>query len=188
MPIEQHPLEPFLPKNAKVLVLGSFPPPKSRWSMDFFYPNFQNDFWRIVGSVMFNDRNYFVNVAGKCFDKDKIVSFCSRFGMAMYDTAEAVTRLKNNASDNFLQIEKAVDLTAILKQIPDCHVIVATGEKAAATLSQIIGCGKIEIGRLLVTEYCDRRLAIWRMPSTSRAYPLPFEQKALIYSELFKSL
>ena len=25
--IEQHPLEPFLPGNAKLLMLGSFPPP-----------------------------------------------------------------------------------------------------------------------------------------------------------------
>ncbi|MBQ4206366.1 MAG: uracil-DNA glycosylase family protein, partial [Bacteroidales bacterium] len=26
--IEYHPLKPFLPANAKVLFLGSFPPPK----------------------------------------------------------------------------------------------------------------------------------------------------------------
>ena len=36
---ELHPLEPFLPANARVLMLGSFPPKRIRWSMDFFYPN-----------------------------------------------------------------------------------------------------------------------------------------------------
>lgn len=36
---ERHPLQPFLPANAKILMLGSFPPPKARWSMEFFYPN-----------------------------------------------------------------------------------------------------------------------------------------------------
>ena len=46
---ERHPLEPFLPKNAKILMLGSFPPPKARWSMEFFYPNWINDMWRIFG-------------------------------------------------------------------------------------------------------------------------------------------
>ena len=46
---ELHPLEPFLPANARVLMLGSFPPKRIRWSMDFFYPNLQNDMWRIVG-------------------------------------------------------------------------------------------------------------------------------------------
>lgn len=38
---ELHPLEPFLPANARVLMLGSFPPKRIRWSMDFFYPNLQ---------------------------------------------------------------------------------------------------------------------------------------------------
>ena len=42
-----HPLEPFVPDGARVLLLGSFPPPHARWSMEFFYPNFQNDMWRI---------------------------------------------------------------------------------------------------------------------------------------------
>jgi len=39
VPVERHPLEPFLPGNARLLMLGSFPPPRKRWSMEFFYPN-----------------------------------------------------------------------------------------------------------------------------------------------------
>ena len=49
MEIEQHPLEPFLPGNARLLMLGSFPPQKKRWSMEFYYPNWNNDMWRITG-------------------------------------------------------------------------------------------------------------------------------------------
>ena len=45
--IENHPFEPFMPGNAKVLMLGSFPPPERRWSMRFYYPNRTNDMWRI---------------------------------------------------------------------------------------------------------------------------------------------
>jgi G:T/U-mismatch repair DNA glycosylase len=60
--IEHHPLEPFLPLNAKVLFLGSFPPPKKRWCMDLFYPNFINDHWRIEGAIWFNDKNHFVDL------------------------------------------------------------------------------------------------------------------------------
>ncbi|EOR07744.1 hypothetical protein F896_02117 [Acinetobacter genomosp. 15BJ] len=37
--IETHPLQPFLSSSAKLLMLGSFPPPQSRWKMDFYYPN-----------------------------------------------------------------------------------------------------------------------------------------------------
>jgi G:T/U-mismatch repair DNA glycosylase len=59
LPIESHPLEPFLPRNAKILMLGSFPPPKARWSMEWFYPNWINDMWRIMGHIFFNDKNHF---------------------------------------------------------------------------------------------------------------------------------
>ena len=54
--IEVHPLPPFAPEGAKMLMLGSFPPPRARWKMDFFYPNFQNDMWRIFGVVFFKPR------------------------------------------------------------------------------------------------------------------------------------
>ena len=43
MEIEIHPLEPFLPAKSKLLMLGSFPPQKKRWSMEFYYPNLNND-------------------------------------------------------------------------------------------------------------------------------------------------
>ena len=58
LPIEEHPLEPFLPANAKLLMLGSFPPQKKRWSMDFFYPNLQNDMWRIFGLIFFDNKEH----------------------------------------------------------------------------------------------------------------------------------
>ena len=57
--IERHPLRPFMPENAQLLMLGSFPPPKERWCMDFFYPNPQNDMWRIMGQIFYSDKTYF---------------------------------------------------------------------------------------------------------------------------------
>ncbi|MEE1122607.1 MAG: hypothetical protein UHU06_03520, partial [Acinetobacter pseudolwoffii] len=54
--IETHPLPPFLPPNAKLLMLGSFPPPATRWKMNFYYPNYQNDMWRIFGLIFFQNK------------------------------------------------------------------------------------------------------------------------------------
>ena len=74
---ESHPLQPFLPPNAKLLLLGSFPPPQARWCMDFFYPNFQNDMWRIMGQVFFGDTLHFVEPSPKhTFRYEAIVDFC----------------------------------------------------------------------------------------------------------------
>ena len=73
---ELHPLEPFLPANARVLMLGSFPPKRIRWSMDFFYPNLQNDMWRIVGYLATGDKSHFLMPGGRKFDKERIEAFC----------------------------------------------------------------------------------------------------------------
>ncbi len=128
--VERHPFEPFLPENAKVLFLGSFPPQPKRWSMEFYYPNFINDFWRIMGLIFFSDKDRFVDPGAKKFKLTEIISFCKEYGFAMYDTATAVRRLKDNASDKFLEVVEPTDVGALLRRIPDCRAVVTTGEKA----------------------------------------------------------
>ena len=81
MEIEQHPLEPFLPGNARLLMLGSFPPQKKRWSMEFYYPNWNNDMWRITGFLFFNDKDYFVDKTKKAFCKEHLISFLQENGI-----------------------------------------------------------------------------------------------------------
>ena len=39
-----------------MLFLGSFPPQPKRWCMPFYYPNWLNDFWRILGLIHFPER------------------------------------------------------------------------------------------------------------------------------------
>ncbi len=104
MEIERHPLEPFLPANARLLMLGSFPPQKKRWSMEFYYPNWNNDMWRIVGLLFFNDKNHFLNEAAKAFDKDRIIPFLQEKGIALFDTATAIRRYKTMHPTNFWKL------------------------------------------------------------------------------------
>lgn len=135
---EIHPLEPFLPEKSKVLMLGSFPPPKAKWGMDFYYPNFWNDMWRIFGLVFFDDKDHFLTIDGEAFDKERIVSFLDKEGIALYDVACEIVRLKGNASDNFLEIVQPIDLYAVLEKIPLCRTLVTTGEKATHTLCSLL--------------------------------------------------
>lgn len=191
MTLEQHPLEPFLPENAKVLFLGSFPPPKQRWCMDFYYPNFQNDHWRIEGAVWFNDKDYFIDKERKSFNKAKIVDFLNEKGIALYDTAKVVRRLKDNASDAFLEIVEPTDLRALLRQIPLCHAIATTGEKATGEVCRYFGLDRIpalgSITELDTDASSESRhgLKLFRLPSSSRAYPLAFEKKVEAYRMMF---
>ena len=183
---ELHPLEPFLPANARILMLGSFPPKRIRWSMEFFYPNLQNDMWRIVGYLAAGDKSHFLMPGGRKFDKERIEAFCRERGIALYDTAVEVIRLKDNASDNFLQVVREVDLAALLARIPHCRTLVTTGQKATDTLRAITGCGEPAVGESVAFEYAGRSMRLWRMPSSSRVYPRPVEWKAGFYRKVFE--
>ena len=188
MDIERHPFEPFLPAEAKVLMLGSFPPQPKRWSMEFYYPNFINDMWRIVGLIFFNDKDRFVDNAAKRFRLGDIVDFCTRTGIAMYDTACAVRRLKDNASDKFLEVVTPTDIPALLRKIPQCKAIVTTGEKATETLCRTFGATPPATGEYSEFIFENRPMRLYRMPSSSRAYPLSLDKKAAAYRRLFSDL
>lgn len=186
--VERHPFEPFLPENAKVLFLGSFPPQPKRWSMEFYYPNFINDFWRIMGVIFFSDKDRFVDTGAKKFKLTEIISFCNEYGFAMYDTATAVRRLKGNASDKFLEVVEPTDMGALLRRIPDCRAVVTTGEKATETLCSAFGTMPPAVGDYSSFHFEGRDMQLWRMPSSSRAYPLPLQRKADVYRRLFEEL
>ena len=188
IPVERHPFEPFLPEGAKVLMLGSFPPQPKRWSMEFYYPNFINDFWRIIGILFFDDRDRFVDVSAKKFKLQEIKEFCSEKGIAMFDTATAVRRLKDNASDKFLEVVEPTDIPALLRRIPFCEAVVVTGEKAAQTLCEAFGTEAPAVGDYSEFSFEGRNMRLYRMPSTSRAYPLPIQKKADVYRRLFEDL
>ena len=191
--IEYHPLIPFLPEQAKVLFLGSFPPQRKRWCIDFYYPNFINDHWRIEGEVFYGDRNHFVDVEAKRFKIDEIVAFCQEKGLAFYDTSTAVRRLQDNASDKFLEVVEATDIRALVAQLPHLRAIVTTGEKATETICASLGIAEVpkvntSVG---ITNTNSTNLTngggllLYRLPSSSRAYPLSFDKKVEAYRKMF---
>ncbi|WP_294142774.1 uracil-DNA glycosylase family protein [uncultured Sanguibacteroides sp.] len=186
--IEIHPLEPFLPEGARLLMLGSFPPPRSRWSMDFYYPNFQNDMWRILGIVFFRDKNYFLTEDGKRFQEEKIRAFLMEKGIALSDTAMKVIRHKDNASDKFLEVVESVDLEVILQRLSLCRAIVTTGQKATDTLIALTGTDQPPVGGFSAFYFQGREIRLYRMPSSSRAYPKPVEEKALYYQKMMEDI
>ena len=186
--VEYHPLTAFLPEKARLLMLGSFPPQKKRWSMDFYYPNLQNDMWRIFGLIFKGDRNAFVEVEAKRFNKDLLVDFLNDKGVALYDTATAVRRLKGNASDAALEVVEPTDVPALLRKIPACTSIVTTGQKATDTLRALFHLEQPPVGGSAAFEFEGRSMRLYRMPSSSRAYPMKLEKKAAYYREMFDEI
>ena len=185
--IETHPLQPFLPPNATMLMLGSFPPPKARWKMNFYYPNFQNDMWRIYGTVFFNNKEYFLNSDKTAFNQEKIERFLRAKGIAVFDSGYKIFRQQGNASDKFLQIIEPINLTKVLAQIPQCKVIMTAGEKATETLLSLLDEERVMLknGENTSITIAQRQYQLYRLPSSSRAYPLALAKKAEIYRQFF---
>lgn len=186
--VETHPLEPFFPEHARLLMLGSFPPKRERWRMDFYYPNFQNDMWRIFGLVFFRDKDYFLAEQGNAFREGAIRSFLAEKGIALSDAGQQVVRLKDNASDKYLEIVEPIDLHWALDCLPCCEAVVTTGQKATDTLLGLVGADAPRVGECTRFVYGERYLRFFRMPSSSRAYPKPLADKAAAYSRMFAAL
>jgi G:T/U-mismatch repair DNA glycosylase len=188
--IEYHPLRPFLPEDAKVLFLGSFPPQRKRWCMDFYYPNFINDHWRIEGQIFYGDKNHFVNLEAKRFKIDEIVEFCKEHHLAFFDTSTAIRRLQDNASDKYLEVVEPTDIRALLQQLPYCQAIVTTGEKATETICISLNIPIIpKVNNAVAIPHTYNRnhqqILLYRLPSSSRAYPLSFDKKVEAYRQMF---
>ena len=167
IPVEEHPWPAFVPDGARVLMLGTFPPKPERWSMDFFFPNPINDMWRIMGLVFYNDKNRF------WIEKEK------RFNLPM---------LKDFLTHKFLEIVETINLEKILEENPTIEAVVTAGEKATGVIAEKAGVVVPKTGTEVSCTVGSHRFVLYRMPSSSRAYPLPLLKKAEAYRDMFLRL
>lgn len=189
MQIENHPFEPWLPANAHLLMLGTFPPSPKRWCMPWYYPNFQNDMWRIFGIIFFGDKLHFVDVGKKQYRLDAIKEFLKEKGVAIFDTAQKVIRTKNTASDKDLQVVEPADLDGMLRALPECKAVLTAGQLATKIFSEHYGITETpKMGGYVEFSFENRTLRLYRMPSSSRAYPLAVEKKAEYYKAMFDAV
>ena len=202
--IETHPFGPVLPPDATVMMMGSFPPTADKWAMRFHYPNFQNDMWRIYGRVFFDDADYFKVADERCFDPKRIRDFMFERGIASCPTVVQAIRETGNASDKNLTVITTIDLDTILPQVPKVKSLFTTGGKATEVLlgllNEPIAKSKHpktnqsidypyqwhDVEKALTSNVDD--LTLYRLPSTSRAYPLALDKKVAAYKDFFKKI
>lgn len=169
-------------------MLGSFPPPRKRWCMDFFYPNRSNMMWEIFGLVFYGDSQRLVDAPNKTFRLEDIKALLTERGIAIFDTACTVRRLSGNASDKDLEIVEKTDIPLLLSQIPSCHDIVCTGQKSFSVLTEDYGVPVLAMGTHNDFTLAGREMRLWRMPSSSRAYPMKLEEKANYYRHMMQTI
>lgn len=190
MEIETHPFEPWLPVNAKLLMLGTFPPAPKRWAMEWYYPNFTNDMWRIFGLIFFGDKLHFVDEANKTYRLNELKQFLKKKGVALFDTALRIRRTTGTASDKDLEIVEPADLDGMLRSLPECKAVLAAGQLATKVFTEHynIDARNLKRGEYRTFDFEGRTLKLYRQPSSSRAYPMKVEKKAVYYEQMFKEI
>ena len=190
LPLEQHPFDPILPEQATVVMVGTFPPTSEKRCMEFHYPNFQNDMWRIMGNIFYDDPNYFRVGDEKRFDSIRIEAFLREKGIALCSSAKTAIRLKGNASDKDLKIVDPIDMDELLLKLPKLKWLFTTGGLATDTLLGLLPekHKAPKTNEWVVYPYsATRELYLYRLPSTSRAYPLSLANKTEAYRQFFRT-
>jgi len=121
--LEIHPFEPFIPQEATMLVLGTFPPIERCRDFKFYYPNnVGNRFWVIIEYV-FNHKfqywkeNLAVEERKALLDKKHI---------AITDMVDKCVRSESNSSDkNLCEIEFR-NICKLLRSRPKIRKIILT--------------------------------------------------------------
>jgi G:T/U-mismatch repair DNA glycosylase len=144
--------------------------------------------WQIFGSVFYGDANRLIDKDTHTFKQSDIQALLEERGIAIYDTACAVRRLSGNASDKDLEIVEKTDIPALLSKIPLCHDIVCTGQKSFSVLTEDYGVPVPAMGSYNEFTLAGREMHLWRMPSSSRAYPMKLEEKAQYYREMMQRI
>jgi G:T/U-mismatch repair DNA glycosylase len=96
--------------------------------------------------------------------------------------------LQDNASDKFLEVVEPTNIHALLEQLPHCKAIVTTGEKATETICASLGIPEIPKVNTSVLIPHPSSISLWRLPSSSRAYPLAFDKKVEAYRQMFSCI
>ena len=114
-----HTLPIFINECSKYLILGSFPSVKSR-EYNFYYSHPRNRFFPTLYKI-FNEEH--------SFEIEQRKEFLLRHDIALYDVIEECDI--EASYDSSIKNEKPLNITGILKDFPNIHVIGVTGGTAS---------------------------------------------------------
>ena len=121
-----HTLEPVFDENSKVLILGSFPSPKSR-ETGFYYGHPQNRFWRVLAAV-FDEAVPTTNEEKK--------AFVLRHRIALWDVCASCEI--EGAADSSIQNVTPNDFS-VIRSVANVRAVFTTGKTANALYERFTG-------------------------------------------------
>ncbi|MDR2691724.1 MAG: hypothetical protein LBB73_05425 [Dysgonamonadaceae bacterium] len=126
---EIHPWGSYVPEGAKSIIIGTFPPTLRNWSYDFFYPNRNNYFWRILSRIADSPLQYFSGE--EAVEERK--NILRRLKTGVSDMGRIIRRRDENSSDENLEIVEYMDIAGLLKENPSLRKIIFTSSSGKSS-------------------------------------------------------
>ncbi len=186
---EIHPWQPFVPKKADKIILGTFPThERNRGSSKFYYPNPNNEFWKIL-----------FDIAGlgseDSQEKDPVKlrkQVLAKLGLGIADICTVIYRQKTSSNDNALFPIEFTDIFLLLDNHPNIKTLIVTSSsKSSSTLAWLHQyCSlngytfKIPKGRLpksTILKFTNRAIRIEIIPSSSGQSPIRGNERLEMY-------
>lgn len=122
MIIETHAFGNYVPSGAETLIVGTFPTHERNREFDFYYPNKNNVFWRIIGDLF--DYTFKHKKGADAAEERKVIASAEK--IALTDMLAKAIRTKNNSGDNQLVKVEITDILSIIQQCPTIRRVILT--------------------------------------------------------------
>jgi G:T/U-mismatch repair DNA glycosylase len=124
---ESLPWSEYIPKNADKLILGTFPTKEDKRDFEFFYPNKNNKFWRVLARISnFTLTDFEKTEEGKLLAVKERKQILDRLNLAITDIGARVLRQKNSSLDSNLFPIEFADIFSIINERPAIKTIILT--------------------------------------------------------------
>lgn len=129
--MEEHPWEYYIPKEAHTLIIGTFPPVKKKWSFDFFYPNKQNLFWKVMSRISGKE----LAIAGTIDDVSTRKEVLDLLQAGVTDMGRKIYRSHESSLDENIEAIEYTDIIQLVNNHPGINKLIFTssnGKTSAA--------------------------------------------------------
>jgi len=126
---EIHPWKWYVPAGAETVVIGTFPPTRRNWSFDFFYPNKNNYFWKIIARIAGRPLLY---ISGeKAVNERKELLKYLKLGVS--DMGQIIRRKTDSSLDQNLEIVAYMDIFKLLQENPSVQKLIFTSSSGKSS-------------------------------------------------------
>ena len=120
---EHHPAWYYPIQGMETLILGTFPPYRKNWDFEFYYPNNQNHFWKVLAKLDGTQLKE-IQLQSAVEERKKLMK---RLRVGVQNLGKVILRRGTSSADKDIEILEFQDVLGIVNKCPTLKVIHLTG-------------------------------------------------------------